>query len=159
LVTVEPLQSRDVAACGAILESLPNWFGIPDSNRAYIASLTELPAFVARSQARIVGFVAIAQHYPHSAEIHVIAVAPELHRHGVGCLLVREAEAWLRARGVVWLHVKTRGPSKPDPFYAKTQQFYEAMGSTPLFETTAFWGERDPTLLLVKCLLPAGHVA
>jgi len=50
--------------------------------------------------------------------------------------------------------VKTRGPSSPNIFYARTQAFYEAMGFTPLLETTAFWGERDPTLLLVKYLLP-----
>jgi ribosomal protein S18 acetylase RimI-like enzyme len=152
LSAIEPLSPDDIAACEAILERLPDWFGIPESNRAYIASLSELPAFVARSDTGVTGFVTIAQRNPRSAEIHVIAVAPELHRRGIGRLLVREAEAWLRGRGVAWLHVKTRGPSSPDPFYARTQRFYEALGFKALFETTAFWGEEDPTLLLVKRL-------
>ena len=50
------------------------------------------------------------------------------------------------------LHVKTRGPSDPDPGYARTQRFYEGMGFVPMLETTAFWGPADPTLVLVKWL-------
>lgn len=156
MVAVESLQSDDIPACEAILERLPDWFGLPESNRAYVASLAELPALVARFRGGVAGFLAIFEHYPHSAEIHVMAVAPELHRQGVGRELVREVEEGLRARGVAWLHVKTRGPSSPDVSYAKTQRFYEAVGFAPLLETTAFWGEEDPTLLLIKYLLPGG---
>jgi hypothetical protein len=48
--------------------------------------------------------------------------------------------------------VKTLGPSHPDPFYAETRAFYRAIGFQPLFETTAFWGADQPTLILLKPL-------
>jgi hypothetical protein len=52
------------------------------------------------------------------------------------------------------LQVKTLGPSHPDPFYRRTRAFYEAQGFVPLEETTAFWGEDNPTLVMVKSLRP-----
>ena len=67
-------------------------------------------------------------------------------------MLVEHVENESRSRGAVLLPVKTVGPSDPDPSYAKTRKFYEAMGFTPLLETTAFWGETNPTLMLVKLL-------
>ena len=49
------------------------------------------------------------------------------------------------------LHVKTVGPSSPDPSYAATRRFYAATGFKPLFESSTIWGE-DPCLVMVKRL-------
>ena len=48
--------------------------------------------------------------------------------------------------------MKTLAPSHPDPFYARTRRFYEAMGFAPLFESDALWGPEDPAIVLVKSL-------
>jgi hypothetical protein len=48
--------------------------------------------------------------------------------------------------------VKTLGPSHPDVHYARTRSFYEALGFIGLEETTAFWGEANPCLIMVKAL-------
>jgi hypothetical protein len=48
--------------------------------------------------------------------------------------------------------VKTLGPSHPSEAFARTRRFYEALGFIPIEETTAFWGESNPCLILVKSL-------
>ena len=67
-------------------------------------------------------------------------------------MLLRHIEEVARSSGGLWLHVKTLGPSHPDPFYARTRTFYTAMGFAPLFESATLWGEKNPTLVSVKRL-------
>ncbi len=55
----------------------------------------------------------------------------------------------VRARGARLLEVKSLGPSKDDPNYARTRQFCEKMGFLPL-EETALWGSDTPCLIMVK---------
>ncbi len=117
-------------------------------------SLQRLPAAVAEGEGRVVGFLALEQHDPGSVEIHVMAVEPELHRRGIGAKLAAWAEDWCHEHGVRWLHVKTRGPSTPDPHYERTRRFYRALGFEPLFESLTLWGPQDAALVLVKTVAP-----
>ncbi|HXJ33014.1 MAG TPA: GNAT family N-acetyltransferase [Candidatus Eisenbacteria bacterium] len=151
-VSIVPFEERHHAACTAILGALPDWFGIPESNTAYLQGLRELPAFVALRDGDVVGFASLRPHFERSAELEVMAVRPDQHRSGVGRALVRHCEAWLRARGFAVLHVKTLAPSHPDPFYARTRAFYLALGFEPVFETPALWGPENPALVSVKLL-------
>ena len=109
-VSVRTLRPADIADCSRILYSLPNWFGMEESNRAY--------------------------------------------------MLIDWAEDWCRERSIPWLHVKTRGPSTPDPGYDRTRRFYLAQGYAPLFESLALWGPENAALVLVKhiaCGTPGQH--
>jgi GNAT superfamily N-acetyltransferase len=90
-------------------------------------------------------------HFPTSAEVHLIAVDPAWHRRGDGRALLRHAETALRADGVRILSVKTLGPSHPDPGYAATRAFYAAAGFLPLEEFHDLW-PGNPCLLLAKPL-------
>jgi len=146
---IRPLQPSDIAACAALLERLPDWFGIPASNAAYIDSLQRLPGFVAVDEGRVTGFLAVEQHFPHAAEITVMAVDPDHHREGIGRALVATAEDWCRAHGVTLLHVKTRGPSTYDDDYEQTRRFYTGVGFTPLYESLTEWGPANASLILV----------
>ena len=92
----------------------------------------------------------VLRHQPVAAELYVLAVRPEWHRHGVGRALLAAVEAWLRAQGVEYLQVKTLGPSHPDEAYALTRAFYEAQGFRALEELTQLWGESNPCLIMVK---------
>ncbi len=151
-VDVVPFRDEHLADCEAILAALPDWFGIPESNRGFIRGLSELPAFVALQDGAVVGFASLRLHTERSAELEVLAVRPEIHRRGAGSALVASCEAWLRRRGVTLLHVKTLAPSHPDPFYARTRAFYLAHDFQPLFESDAFSGAENPLLVLVKSL-------
>jgi coenzyme F420-0:L-glutamate ligase/coenzyme F420-1:gamma-L-glutamate ligase len=57
-------------------------------------------------------------------------------------------------RGIPYLHVKTLGPSRPDPGYDATRSFYEAVGFVALEELHGLWDENNPTLVLVKDVRP-----
>src|SRR5262245_9082678 len=118
---VRALQPEDVTRCAEILYALPEWFGLEAANRAYVESLRVLPGAVAIREDKVAGFVALFEHDPRSFELHVLAVAREQHRRGIGTALVRAAEQLARRRGARWLHVKTRGPATPDPDYESTR--------------------------------------
>ncbi len=149
---VRDIRPEDVAACAELLRSLPEWFGLADSNREYIEGLSHLPAAVSEAGERINGFVSVRAHNARSAEIVVMAVRRDCHRQGVGRALLGWVEEWCTSSGIAWLHVKTRGPSTPDPSYEKTRQFYLAEGFDPLFESLTLWGPEDAALILVKAV-------
>lgn len=152
MITIRNLTQADISECEAILRSLTDWFGIEESNAQYVRDLDSLPAFVATIEGEVVGFLALRHHTEASSEIHVLAVTPNRHRAGIGRALVDRAESVVRSRSAKMLQVKTLGPSNSDPNYARTRAFYTAMGFLPLEETSAFWGEDNPALVLVKPL-------
>jgi ribosomal protein S18 acetylase RimI-like enzyme len=143
----------------ALLKTVPEWFGIEESNTAYVEAARHLPTYLARprterasgSSPEPVGVLLAARHFPGAAEIHLMAVARAQHRRGVGRALVTALEHDLAADGVRLLQVKTSGPSDPDAGYAKTRLFYEAMGFEPLEELADLW-PTNPCLIMVKVL-------
>ena len=138
--------------CEPILRSLADWFGIEDDITKYLADIDRLPTFLALAGDKVIGFLTLKQHFPHSAEILVMGCLPEVHRQGIGRALVEAAEAWLLDQGVDYLQVKTLGPSRPDPGYKVTRAFYQAIGFEPLEEFKQIWDEHNPCLVLVKKL-------
>ncbi|QDG53602.1 GNAT family N-acetyltransferase [Persicimonas caeni] len=141
-----------IDACERILRELPAWFGIEEAIVEYVEQIAELPTFLARSRGEIVGFLSVEQHSAAAAEIIVMGVAESHHRRGVGRALVEAAEAHLRDRGVRFLQVKTLSEAHPSPEYARTREFYRAVGFEPLEEFPTLWDERNPCLQMVKWL-------
>lgn len=154
------LEPGDVVLCGAMLDRLTDWFGLPETNARYLASLGRIPSFVAvagtdghpGARGEIVGFLALEPRAEHSAEIVVMAVEPTWHRQGHGRALVDAAREWCDRHDTSWLFVKTRGPSTYDDFYARTRRFYAAVGFEPLYESHTEWGASEAALILVQHL-------
>ena len=148
---------RDPAAVERLLRALPDWFGIEESTQEYVADAGRLPTYLAYAgdHEAAVGALLVNRHYRESAEIHLMAVDPALHRRGVGRALLAAALADLADDGVRFVQVKTQGPSRPDEGYARTVAFYVAEGFTPLEEITGLWPE-NPCLLLVRSLTGLG---
>jgi GNAT superfamily N-acetyltransferase len=145
-----------------LLTELPDWFGIESSSEEYVAAARRMPAYLAwpggaaaapgASQAGLpAGALLAARHFPAAAEIYLMAVAPGQHRRGAGRALVAALEADLVADGVRFLQVKTLGPSRPDAGYARTRQFYAAVGFEPLEEIRGLW-PGSPCLIMIKTL-------
>lgn len=151
-ITLLPYSSTYEPDCSKIIAALPDWFGIPEANAAYLESLNKFPSWVAIKDERVVGVIKLAESYPGSFEIHFLAVHPDFHRQGVGRKLVNLVQEEARKREGKWLHVKTLSPSHPDPYYARTREFYFALGFSPLFETDALWGPENPAVILIKAL-------
>lgn len=140
------------APAESILRALPGWFGIEAALVDYVRAADELPTFVAEADARIVGFATLKPTSAAAVELHVMGVLPAWHRRGVGRALIKRAAAYARAQGSAFLHVKTLAPSDPDPGYAATRRFYEAVGFLPLEELPQVWGPQNPCLIMVLAL-------
>jgi ribosomal protein S18 acetylase RimI-like enzyme len=138
------------AVCAPILRALPLWFGIEEATAQYIRDIDGLPTLTALAGDTVVGFLTFREHSRWAAEIHVMGVHPEYHRQGVGRALIVEAERFLSGRGVEFLQVKTLSSAHPDTNYARTREFYIAMGFRPLEEFKELWGEANPCLQLIK---------
>ena len=146
-----PLTGQSAPA-EAVMRALPGWFGIEASIVDYARAADELPTFVAETDAQFVGFVTLKPTSALAAELHVMGVLQAWHRRGVGRALVERAADHARAEGFAFLHVKTLAPSDPDPGYAATRHFYEAMGFAALEELPQIWGPENPCLLMVRAL-------
>ncbi len=134
--------------CRGILESLPDWFGIPEAIDEYCEAVATLPMLGAVAGRSVVGFVALKLHTQGAVEAYVLGVRREWHRQGVGRALFAAAEALALARGARFLTVKTVAPMDPPcPYYSQTRRFYEAIGFAPI--------EVFPTLWHIPCLLMA----
>jgi GNAT superfamily N-acetyltransferase len=140
------------SVCEPILCSLPQWFGIEEANEQYIKDIEVLPTFLAFIDDKVVGFLTLKQHNEYAAEIHIMGVFPEVHRKGIGRVLLIKAEEFLNQKGIEYLQVKTLSSSHPDRHYAQTRDFYFAMGFRPLEEFKELWNEENPCLLMVKGL-------
>jgi GNAT superfamily N-acetyltransferase len=150
-MSVEVLRRQDPDAVRDILDSIPDWFGIPEANAGYVDSAGRLPSYLAVDADDVVGVALLNEHFPLSRELHLIAVRRDRHRQGVGRALLVEIESDLRELGVKILEVHTLGPSHEDPGYAQTREFYLAQGFIPVNELQRIdWD--GPTLILVKPL-------
>lgn len=132
-----------------ILLSLPHWFGIPESTKAYIRECRHMTFWAAFIEEKPAGFLAVKAHNSYSAELYVMGVLEQFHRQGVGTSLFSRCLEWARQRGYEYLQVKTLDESHPDPFYAKTRKYYQAMGFRPLECFSTVWGESCPCLVMV----------
>ena len=120
------------ALCRAVLDDLPEWFGIAAATDANVRAAADLPMFAAREGPEPVGFVSVKVHTRFAAELHVLGVLRRHHGRGAGRALVEAALAFADDEGLRFLTVKTVAPSRPDPNYAATRLFYERMGFVPV---------------------------
>jgi len=151
-VAIEGPLLNQASICIPLLRLLPDWFGLETSILNYQQEIEHLPTFLAKIDDRVVGFLSLKQHTTCSAEILVMAVHSDVQRGGVGRALVKAAETYAHSLGVEYMQVKTLGSSNPDPGYAKTRAFYDALDYCPLEELKQIWDESNPCLILVKRL-------
>ena len=140
--------------CAPILRALPAWFGIEEATAQYIRDIEKMPTLLAvlQESGDVVGFLTLDYHTAYAAEIHVMGVLPSMHRRGVGRALVARTEEVLRGEGLEYLQVKTLSPRRESEDYARTREFYLALGFRPLQEFPELWGEENPCLQMIKRL-------
>lgn len=140
------------ATCAELLTTVPHWFGMAAANEEYRRVADRSPTLVAMDNAHALGFLTVVRHSSHAAELHVMAVRPELHRTGIGRMLVGAAEDRLRSEGVEYLQVRTLSASAGDKLYLGTLAFYTALGFRVLEEMPSLWDQTNPAVLLIKRL-------
>jgi GNAT superfamily N-acetyltransferase len=149
-MTAEEIPDGKSALCRSILESLPDWFGIPESIDRYVAEVAHLPMLGVRRDGQIAGFITIETINPHVAEIHLIAVRQPYHRSGFGRVLVGACEDFCRAADVEILLVKTLAGSSDYLPYAAAPVLH-GHGFRPCWIAT-FWDAENPCLLMGKVI-------
>ena len=148
---VQIVRRADPPAVAGLLASVPEWFGIPEANAQYVADAGRLPSYLAVDGDEVVGVALLAEHFPEARELHLLAVRRDRHRQGIGRLLVEAVVADLSQAGVRLLEVHTVGPSHEDEGYARTREFYLALGFVAMNELQRIdWS--GPTLILVRPL-------
>lgn len=136
--------------CNTILRELPNWFGNEAAIIDYTNKVRDMPFYAAYDNDTPVGFVAVKVHNPSTAEVCVMGILREWHRHGIGKQLIACCEDFCRANGHVFLTVKTLDESRKSKSYEKTRLFYVAVGFHPLEVFPLFWDKDNPCLFLAK---------
>jgi GNAT superfamily N-acetyltransferase len=120
---------QKLRAVAAIITTLPEWFGIPESNERYIKEIADKDAFAAYTEINeLIGLVALRYHFDMTAEIWWLGVNPEYHRQGIGTLLFEAIKVRAIERGCRALAVMTLSPRSAYPPYERTRAFYERLG-------------------------------
>jgi GNAT superfamily N-acetyltransferase len=154
-VTIRPLTIDDAPACGAIIASLPYFFGDPDGVRDCAAAVRSQPGYVATIGAEVAAFLTIERHDPESAEITWMGAHADHRRHGLGRQLIDRAASDLASDGARMLCVLTLGPSVPEDTadnYAGTRAFYQSCGFVPLRELELRSWNDGYALMLARAL-------
>jgi ribosomal-protein-alanine N-acetyltransferase len=143
---------RKAAICRSVLDDLPLWFGIPDSNDEYCANV-KLHEFIAIAKGNEeIGFVSVRRNSESVAELYVLGIKKRYHRMGIGREAVGRICRELRREGYGYLEVKTLTEGRESEEYEKTRLFYQSMGFTPLDVLEHEWGKGCPCLVMIKKL-------
>ncbi|WP_225767738.1 GNAT family N-acetyltransferase [Inquilinus sp. Marseille-Q2685] len=155
---IESVISGRDEICRAIVEDLPEWFGIPAAREAYITAATALPMLACIApDGSALGFASVQVLTAAAAEIHVLGVRRDWHRCGIDRALVDAADRFAAGQGCRYLTVKTLSPARPGPAYEATRRFYDAVGFVPIEELPMLWGPDNPCLLMLRPVRsPAG---
>ena len=151
MTIVGPELQRE-AECAAVLRTLPQWFGVETALCMYARDSASMPTFAITEDDVVVGFVTLGEHFPVAWEIHCVAVRFDARGRGLGSRLLDHAEAWLAARGVRFLQVKTIAETSTSAAYAQTRAFYARRGFVPLEVFPTLWNPRHPALQCIKVL-------
>ena len=135
----------------AVLEALPEWFGIPEAREGYIKNSADKPFIAALDGERPVGFLYLEQTGKATAELHCMGVLKEYHRRGVGRALVDEARRIAVEAGYAFMQVKTVQSGFYEE-YDRTNEFYKACGFLEFEVFPELWGEANPCQVYVMSL-------
>lgn len=142
-------KKADIA--GAILNQLPDWFGLPDSTKQYIKESRDLPFWAYMEGDQPKGFIVLKETSPYTAEIYVMGVLKEYHNRNIGTQLFLEFEAYAREKGYEFLQVKTVQKGHYEE-YDRTNAFYEHLGFRELECLPGLWDEWNPCQIYVKAV-------
>ena len=83
-----------------ILSHLSDWFGLPESTQSYITESRDMPFWAAYQEEQPVGFIALKETSPATAEVFVMGVLPECHHSGLGRQLYQTFEQYAKEKGI-----------------------------------------------------------
>ncbi|HEX3075361.1 MAG TPA: GNAT family N-acetyltransferase [Lachnospiraceae bacterium] len=150
LVVKEVIGTGDrIQVAKDILDVLPEWFGIPESTAEYVRGSANNLMWGAYMNGNVIGFLSLKLHNEYTAEIYVMGVRKEYHRHGIGRVLFEEAYRWCKGNEIEFLQVKTVSELSDDCYYAATREYYKKMGFKPFESMPQLWDDTNPCLIMI----------
>lgn len=123
---IRALVEADYSAVVEVVAGLPDWF----DETAIISIPIDIKhqrGFVAERHGKVVGFITL---YVAEGKLNIgwLGVQPDLHRQGIGRLLLDKAEEVARQLGIQILALYTLGEGVDYEPYERTRRFYFANG-------------------------------
>ena len=135
----------------AILEALPDWFGVPESREQYIAASADEILVAAMENGQALGFLCLKETGKATVELAVMGVLQPFHRHGIGRKLYQKAKEIATAQGYAFMQVKTVKMGCYED-YDRTNLFYQSLGFKELEVFPLLWDEWNPCQVYVMYL-------
>lgn len=132
----------------AILEALPEWFGIVEAREEYILDSVGKDFFCAIEKDKIVGFLYLKQTGKDTVELAVMGVLKEYHRKGIGRALFEYAKESIKESGYSFIQVKTVKMGMYED-YDCTNRFYISLGFKEFEVLNSLWDENNPCQIYV----------
>jgi GNAT superfamily N-acetyltransferase len=139
------------AIARAILEALPDWFGIAEAREEYIRDSEDKSFFCACIDGQPVGFLYLKQTGDATAELAVMGIVKEHHRKGIGKALFEQAKESAKGAGYAFLQVKTVQMGRYEE-YDRTNRFYLSLGFREFEVFPTLWDEGNPCQVYVMAL-------
>ncbi len=134
-----------------VLESLTEWFEIPEAREEYILGSAGKVFFCARKNGKPIGFLYLKRTGKDTAELAVMGVLKEYHRKGIGKALFERAKNAVREQGFSFIQVKTVKTGTYDD-YDKTNLFYISLGFKEFEVIPELWNENNPCQIYVMAV-------
>jgi GNAT superfamily N-acetyltransferase len=124
---IRRLVESDYVGVDAVIAGLPEWFDERARTTSIPIDIQHQQGFVADRQGKVVGFITL---YVAEGRLNIgwLGVQNELHRQGIGRLLIDKAAEVARGMGVRELATYTLGDGVEYEPYERTRQFYFANG-------------------------------
>ena len=135
----------------AILEALPDWFGVPESREQYIAASADEILVAAMENGQPVGFLCLKETGKDTMELAVMGVLQPYHRQGIGRQMFQKAKEIAQEQGYSFLQVKTVRMGMYED-YDRTNLFYISLGFKEFEVFPELWDEANPCQVYVMSL-------
>lgn len=135
----------------AVLEALPEWFGIPEAREEYIEKSADGLFWCAYEDGQAVGFLYLNETGKATAELYVMGILKAYQRKGIGRLLFDAAKETAREQGYSFIQVKTVQMGKYEE-YDCTNRFYLSLGFKEFEVFPTLWDEWNPCQIYVMAL-------
>lgn len=132
-----------------VLYDLPEWFGLPESTKAYIKDSKNKAFLAGFVEGKVGGFIVLNPTSSDTAEIFIMGVKKEYHRLGLGAKLVKAYEQLAIGSGYSYSQVKTVQSGHYSE-YDITNVFYKAMGYVELECFPDMWDIHNPCQIYIK---------
>ena len=134
-----------------VLESLQDWFGIPEAREEYITKSVNQLFWCAYDGDKNVGFLYLHETGKDTVELYVMGIRKEYHRMGIGKALFNVAYEFVRINGYSFIQVKTVQMGKYKN-YDDTNMFYLSLGFKEFEVFPNLWDEWNPCQVYVMTI-------